>query len=301
MPIEVNDAAERPRRLLNRRRSARRLSALAAAAARAVILATMAVWILFPFFWAVSCSLRPLDKLFTVTPEWLPHPITLSNYRWAFNERQFVVPFLNSFLVSGITALTSVALGVLAAFSLARLRYPGKQYIITGMLGTQMLPTMLLIIPIFLIYIRIGLFNTYFGLILASTAWTLPYAVLLLRGFLMALAVSLEEQAMVDGCSRLGAFLRITLPLSAPGIVAVSAFVFTWTWGDMLFPLILTKNISRQTAALSLFNMMESTRGATDYSGLLAAGVLFTIPAVVLFMLLQRQIVDGLTVGSLKE
>ena len=279
----------------------RRLSALAATVARAVVLTAMAVWILFPFFWAVSCSLRPLDKLFTVTPEWLPYPITLDNYRWALAERQFVVPFLNSFLVSGITAVTSSALGVLAAFSLARLRYPGKQYIITAMLGTQMLPTMLLIIPIFLIYVKIGLFNSYSGLILASTAWTLPYAVLLLRGFFMTLAVSLEEQAMVDGCTRLGAFRRITLPLSAPGVVAVSVFVFTWTWGDMLFPLILTKDVSRQTAALSLYNMMQSTRGATDYSGLLAAGVIFTIPAVGLFMLLQRQLVDGLTAGSLKE
>ena len=106
---------------------------------------------------------------------------------------------------------------------------------------------------------------------------------------------------MVDGCSRIGAFLRVTLPLSAAGIVAVSVYVFIWTWGDMLFPLILAKNIDRQTAALSLFNMMQSTRGATNYSGLLAAGVIFTLPAVVLFMLLQRQLVEGLTAGSLKE
>ena len=164
-----------------------------------------------------------------------------------------------------------------------------------------MLPTMLVIIPIFLIYASTGLYNTYAGLVLASTAWTLPYAVLLLRSFFSTLSVSLEEQAMVDGCSRLGAFLRVTLPLSAAGIIAVSVFVFIWTWGDMLFPLILAKNIDRQTAALSLFNMMQSTRGATNYSGLLAAGVIFTLPAVVLFMLLQRQLVEGLTAGSLKE
>jgi ABC-type glycerol-3-phosphate transport system permease component len=208
---------------------------------------------------------------------------------------------MNSFIVSGSTALFAIGLGALAAFGLARLRYPGKRVIITAMLSTQMLPTMLVIIPIFLIYASTGLYNTYAGLVLASTAWTLPYAVLLLRSFFSTLSVSLEEQAMVDGCSRIGAFLRVTLPLSAAGIVAVSVYVFIWTWGDMLFPLILAKNIDRQTAALSLFNMMQSTRGATNYSGLLAAGVIFTLPAVVLFMLLQRQLVEGLTAGSLKE
>jgi len=281
--------------------SLRKIKKWADAALRWTVLLTMATWILFPFFWAISCSLRPVEKLFTVTPDWLPSPFTLDNYRWALNEPDFLIPFMNSFIVSGSTALFAIGLGALAAFGLARLRYPCKRVIITAMLSTQMLPTMLVIIPIFLIYASTGLYNTYVGLVLASTAWTLPYAVLLLRSFFSTLSVSLEEQAMVDGCSRIGAFLRITLPLSAAGIVAVSVYVFIWTWGDMLFPLILAKNIDRQTAALSLFNMMQSTRGATNYSGLLAAGVIFTLPAVVLFMLLQRQLVEGLTAGSLKE
>jgi ABC-type glycerol-3-phosphate transport system permease component len=273
----------------------------AGAVLRWTVLLTMSTWILFPLFWAISCSLRPVEKLFTVTPDWLPSPLTLDNYRWALSEPDFRVPFMNSFIVSGATALMAIGLGALAAYSLARLRYPGKRAIIAAMLSTQMLPTMLVIIPIFLIYAGTGLYNTYAGLVLASTAWTLPYAVLLLRSFFSTLSVSLEEQAMVDGCSRIGAFFRVTLPLSAAGIIAVSVFVFIWTWGDMLFPLILAKNIDRQTAALSLFTMMQSTRGATNYSGLLAAGVIFTLPAVVLFMLLQRQLLEGLTAGSLKE
>jgi ABC-type glycerol-3-phosphate transport system permease component len=279
----------------------RRIKKWAGAALRWTVLLIMSTWILFPFFWAISCSLRPVEKLFTVAPDWLPRPLTLDNYRWALSEPDFRVPFMNSFIVSGATTLMAIGLGALAAYGLARLRYPGKRAIITAMLSTQMLPTMLVIIPIFLIYAATGLYNTYAGLVLASTAWTLPYAVLLLRSFFSTLSVSLEEQAMVDGCSRIGAFLRVTLPLSAAGIIAVSVFVFIWTWGDMLFPLILAKNIDRQTAALSLFNMMQSTRGATNYSGLLAAGVIFTLPAVLLFVLLQRQLVEGLTAGSLKE
>jgi ABC-type glycerol-3-phosphate transport system permease component len=284
-----------------RKRFSRRLTRIAGGVARSLVLAMLIVWIAFPFLWAISCSLRPVEKLFTVTPDWLPNPVTLDNYRWALNEPDFMIPLRNSFIVSGSTALVSVLLGALAAYGLARLRYPGKKIIITAMLATQMLPTMLVIIPIFLIYARVGLYNTFSGLILASTAWTLPYAVLLLRSFFSTLAVSLEEQAMVDGCNRLCAFVRITLPLSVAGIIAVSVFVFIWTWGDMLFPLILSKNINTQTAALSLFNMMQSTRGATNYSGLLAAGIIFTLPAVILFIILQRQLVEGLTAGSLKE
>jgi ABC-type glycerol-3-phosphate transport system permease component len=265
------------------------------------LLAGLMLWITFPFLWAISSSLRPIEKLFTLTPDWLPRPLTLDNYRWALGEPTFMVPFRNSFIVSGLSAAGTLAVAALAAYGLARLRYPGKKGVIAAMLATQMLPTMLLIIPIFLIYSRVDLYNTFTGLVLATVAWTLPYAVLLLRSFFLGVPVALEEQAMVDGCSRLGAFVRITLPLSAAGVVAVSIFVFIWAWGDMLFPLILTKNIDRQTAALSLFNMMQSTRGATNYSGLLAAGVLFTLPAVVLFVSLQRQLVEGMTAGSLRE
>jgi ABC-type glycerol-3-phosphate transport system permease component len=304
MSIKRDERGARPQaseRLVPKSLSRRGLTKTAGGVARSAFLGILIIWITFPFLWAISCSLRPIEKLFTVTPEWLPDPVTLDNYRWALNEPDFMIPLRNSFIVSGSTALVSVLLGALAAYGLARLRYPGKKIIITAMLATQMLPTMLVIIPIFLIYARIGLYNTFSGLILASTAWTLPYSVLLLRSFFSTLSVSLEEQAMVDGCNRLGAFIRITLPLSIAGIVAVSVFVFIWTWGDMLFPLILSKNINTQTAALSLFNMMQSTRGATNYSGLLAAGIIFTLPAVILFIILQRQLVEGLTAGSLKE
>jgi ABC-type glycerol-3-phosphate transport system permease component len=281
--------------------SRRRLAAGLGGAGRYLLLAGLMLWVTFPFLWALSCSLRPIDRLFTATPEWLPRPLTLENYRWALGEPSFTVPIVNSFLVSASTAAVALSLGALAAYSLSRLSYPGKNLVMAGMLACQMLPTMLLIIPIFLIFARVGLYNTLAGLVLASTAWTLPYTVMLLRGFFSALPVALEEQAMVDGCNRLGAFVRITLPLSLPGVAAVAAYAFIWTWGDMLFPLILAKNFDHQTAAVSLFTMMQSTRGATNYGGLLAAGVLFTIPATLLFLLLQRPMLEGLTGGALKD
>lgn len=266
-----------------------------------VVLAALVLWIVFPFLWALSCSFRPIDELYTLEPTWLPETWTLDNYVWALGEPAFVVPLVNSAVIALATSATSVGLGAVAAFGMTRFRYPGKRVVLAALLSTQMLPTMLLIIPIFLIFVRHGLYNTYGGLVLASTAWTLPYAVVLLRGFFSTLSVSLEEQARVDGCTRAGAFLRITLPLSAAGLVAVSVYVFIWSWGDVLFPLLLAKDIDRQTAALSLYNMMQSTRGATNTTGLIAAGVLFSLPAVLLFTALQRKLVEGMTAGALRE
>jgi N,N'-diacetylchitobiose transport system permease protein len=264
------------------------------------LLAVMLLWATFPYVWALVSSLKPPEHLFNRTTSFLPVPFTFENYRWALTEPTFVIPMRNSALVSGLTALVTLVLASFAAYSLARFHYPGKSLFIVMLLSGQMVPTMLLIITIFLLFDQLGLFNTFTGLILASTAWTAPYSVLLLRSFLFGPTAELEEAALVDGCSRLRALWHITLPLSVSGLVAAGLFVFVWTWGDMIFPLILTKDISRQTAALSLFTLLQSTRGATNYGGLLAAGVLFTLPTIACFVILQRYLVQGVTTGSLR-
>jgi N,N'-diacetylchitobiose transport system permease protein len=162
-----------------------------------------------------------------------------------------------------------------------------------------MLPAMLLIIPMFLSFSALGLFATLQGLVLASASWTVPFSVVLLRGFFLSIPSDIEQQALVDGCTRFGVLWRITLPLSTPGVVAVALFVFVWTWGDIIFPLILTNDVSNQTMAVILYNLMQSTRGAVNYGGLLAAGVLFALPTVILFTFLQRWVVQGTAAGAL--
>jgi ABC-type glycerol-3-phosphate transport system permease component len=264
------------------------------------LLAMILFWATFPYLWALICSFKPADALFTQTPSFLPIPFTLESYRWALTEPSFVLPMRNSILVSGLTALVTLVVSSLAAYSLARLQYPGKTLVIVVLMSSQMVPTMLLIITIFLLFAQLHLFNTLPGLVLASTAWTAPYAVLLLRSFLFGVAAELEEAALVDGCTRLKALWYITLPLSVAGLVAAGLFIFVWTWGDMIFPLILTKDIDHQTAALSLFTLLQSTRGATNYGGLLAAGVLFILPTVASFAILQRYLIQGTAAGSLR-
>lgn len=264
------------------------------------LLAVLLLWITFPYVWSLICSFKRSEDLFTRTPSFVPNPFTLDNYAWALAEPMIVIPLRNSVVVASLTAIMTILLSSLAAYSLARFNYPGKPLIMVTLLSSQMLPTMLLVVPIFVIFNQLHLFHSFPGLILSSASWTVPYAVIMLRSFVVGVPIELEEAARIDGCNQLDTLRRVTLPLVLPGLVAAGLFVFVWTWGDMIFPLILTKDISRQTAALSLFTMLQSTRGATNYGGMLAGGVLFTLPTVVLFSVMQRYLIQGMTAGAVK-
>ncbi len=286
-------------RLRRRRRSVTRTRIREAVLG--ALLLVLLTWVDFPYFWALISSLKPPEHLFTLNPEFLPRPATVSNYAWALSEGALQVGFINSLVVAISTTLLSTTVACFGAYSLARFRFHGKRSIIVLLLGSQMLPAMLLVIPMFLTFVTFGLFATLQGLILASASWTVPFSVLLLRSFFLTTPPDIEGQALVDGCTRFGVFWRITLPLSVPGIIAVALFVFVWTWGDIIFPLILTNDVSNQTMAIILYNLMQSTRGAVNYGGLLAAAVLFTLPTVILFGFLQKYLVQGITAGSLSN
>ena len=286
-----------PYSLARRRRlPRRRLTSGLGVVGRYLLLAGLMLWVIFPFLWALSCSLRPIDRLFTATPEWLPHPLTFENYQWALGEPSFVVPIVNSFLVSVSTAVAALSLGSLAAYSLSRLDYPGKSLIMTGMLACQMLPTMLVILPIFLIFARVGLYNTLIGT--CAGLYSLDANV---HGD--AAARVLQRTSSRARGAGYGGWLQSLgrrLCSDYPAIVAAwycrgCRVCVHLDFGRHAFPADPRQNFDHQTAALSLFTMMQSTRGATNYGGLLAAGVLFTLPATLLFLLLQRPMLEGLT------
>jgi len=272
---------------------------LGGALAYAVLLALLA-WLLFPYFWMVTTSLRPSDKIFTPTPQFLPRPLTLENYVWAFGEETFRRPLWNSAVTATATALLSVGLSAIGAYSLARYRYRGKQPLITTLLITQMLPGTLLVLPIFLLINRIGLYNTYTGVVLAFTSFTVPYSLVLLRSFFVELPVELEEQAMVDGCSRLRAFVYVVLPLALPVLAAVMLFDFVWVWNDILWNTTLTRSTDRVGASVALNNLTTDVRVVANWGGILAQGVLITLPIAVIFAFLQRYLVGALTAGAVK-
>ncbi len=260
----------------------------------------LSIWLLFPYFWVLTTSLRPSDKLFTATPRFLPQPLTFEHYVWAMEQDTFRRPLWNSTVTASMTALFSVAASALGAYSLTRYRYRGKRQFITALLVTQMLPGTLLVLPIFLLINRLGLYNTYSGLVLAFTSFTVPYSLVLLRSFFMDSPIELEEQAMVDGCSRLRAFWHVILPLALPALAAVAMFDFVWVWNDILWTTTLTRSVDRVGASVALNNLTTDFRVVANWGGILAQGALITLPIVVIFAFLQRYLIQGLTTGAIK-
>jgi multiple sugar transport system permease protein len=271
----------------------------------------IAVWVIllfaiFPFYWALVSTLKPSTELYTLTPTFLPITWTGDNYLWAISQDTFVLTLKNSVVVGIITSLVSVTLTSMMGYSLARMHYPGKNVIVTALVATQMLPGVLLVVPIFVVFVTIQrllhleMVNTVQGLVVGFATFSLPFSALLLRGFFTNFPAELEDAAMVDGCTRLQAFLLIVLPLSIPGILTAALFAFVLAWGDLLFAMVLTNNTRAQTVAVTITQLATAQYSNTNYGGILAEGVIITIPVVILFVFLQRFLIEGMTAGAIK-
>ncbi len=265
-----------------------------------LLLGIILVFILFPFFWSLTTSFRPNNELYTKIPVWFPETFTLENYRWAIGVNDIRVAFINTLFIAIATGLVSVFVASLAAYSLTRYRYRGKSIVMAACLLSQMLPGVVLLLSIFVIFQRLGLYDTRHGLVLAFTSFTVPYAIMLLRGYFVTIPPDLEEQAMVDGTTKLGAFFRVTLPLAWPSIVAVFLFVFIHVWSDLMYSLILTAKPENRIVAVQILIMVRDIRASVNWGGLIAAANLVSLPGVVLFMFLQKHLVEGITAGSVK-
>jgi len=267
---------------------------------RYLVLAILMVWICFPFFWTLLSSFKPAEEIFAIRGGIWPSYFTLKNYIWVFNNMDFLLTLKNSLIVSIFTALFSVLICIMFAYSLNKYNYPGKKLLVNALIVSQMLPGVLIIIPIFVVFARLRLVNTLSGLVIAYSTFSLPFSVLMLRGYLNSLPQSLEEAALIDGCSRFGAFWRITFPLIMPGIIAVFLFCFILAWNDFLFALILTHDNEARTVAVQLYNIATVQFAAGQWGGIMAESIIFTIPVVVVFVILQKNLVEGLTGGAVK-
>lgn len=254
------------------------------------------VFFLFPFFWMISMALKPVTEIFAFPPTPLPIHATLDNFRVAINPT-FLRYGLNSLIVAVVTTLVTVPVALLCAYSFTRLRFPGRAQILALIIMTQLMPLVVLVVPIYEIMGGWHLLNTYFALIVAYLTFTVPVAVWLLRGFLAGLPVELEEAARIDGCTRMGAFFRIVVPISAPGISATATYVFFLSWQEFLFALTFLSG-NMQTLPVGVLGYIgEHT---TDWGLLMAASSLVCVPVFVLFLFLQRQFIAGLVQGSVK-
>jgi N,N'-diacetylchitobiose transport system permease protein len=257
------------------------------------------VVMVFPVFWMISTALKPDDEINSLTPTWFPTDPTLDHFRDAINRPYFWESVKTSLIVVLVAVLFSIVLAFLAAVALAKYRFTGRRVFIVLMIGVLMLPQAGLVIPLYVVLARYHLTGALTGVILTYMTFVLPFAVWTLHGFVHGIPRELEEAAMVDGSSRLGAFVRILLPLVAPGLVATSVFAFITCWNEYIFASVLLTDQSQQTLTVWLSAFYGTSRN-TDWGGLMAASTLTAVPVIVFFLLVQRRIAFGLTAGAVR-
>jgi N,N'-diacetylchitobiose transport system permease protein len=253
----------------------------------------------FPVYWMVLTSFRRGVDIQQPTPQFWPSPGTMANYRKVFTRDFFWTAVKNSFTVTMLVLVLALFIAFLAAVAVSRFRFRGRRAFIIAILLVQMVPAEALIISLFKILDGWQLINTIIGLTLTYLAFVLPFTIWTLRGFVGNVPKELEEASMVDGSTRLRAFMTITLPLVAPGLVATGVFAFIQAWNEFIFALVIMNRPEKQTLPVWLQSFNEGARG-TDWGGVMAGSTLMAIPVVVFFLLVQRHVASGLTAGAVK-
>jgi N,N'-diacetylchitobiose transport system permease protein len=263
----------------------------------------VALFAVFPVFWMISTSLKPNREIFSTTPQPVPRHPTLEHYREILTGNlipgvTFADFFVNSVLVAIATVLVSGVVALLAATAVARFRFRFRTSFLIMLLVVQMIPLEALVIPLFFMIQRLGLYNTLTSLILTYIGFSLPFAVWMLRGFVAAVPKDLEEAAAIDGANRAQTFWRILLPLVAPGLVATSIFSFITAWNELIFALTFINDQQRYTLPVAMTFFFG--RDDTAWGSVMAASTLLTLPVMIFFVLVQRRMVSGLVAGAVK-
>lgn len=251
----------------------------------------------FPIYWMVVSSVRAPEALITST-SLVPGPFTGEYYKNLLELTDYPAQFLNSVIVAAVTVTVTMVLSVMIAYAVTRHRVPGKKLIVGAMLYAYMFPPLLVAIPLFTVFARIGLGDTLVSVMISHLTLTLPLGVWFLWGFFKSMPFELEEAAMVDGCSRLGAFLRVVLPLSLPGLITVAIFSFLLSWTDYTFALIMIGSDANKTVPVGLASMI----GSFDlrWGEIMAGSTLIALPLLAVFALLSQYFIQGLGAGAVK-
>ncbi len=260
-------------------------------------LAAVCIWSVAPFLWQLLTSLKPQAELETLPPL-LPTSITLTHYQAVFAGHPFPRLLANSAIVAAGTTLAAMALGSLAGFALAKLRPGGRTAVLAAVVALSMLPPIATVSPLFLLINALGLRDTLPGLMLVYTGFALPLAVWLMTQFFRSIPDELYIAARVDGCSALGAFRKVMLPLAAPGLTATALLTFIFSWNEFLYALSLTSSIAARTVpvGIALFPGLHEI----PWGEIAAGSVVATLPVLLLAVLFQRRVLEGLTAGAVK-
>jgi multiple sugar transport system permease protein len=268
-------------------------------AGRYVLVLALVVPIVFPIAWMFLSALKPLRELVTAPPTWLPATPTLEHFRQLLTLTSFPRYMWNSTVTALLTAGITVGVATLGAYSLTRFTYRGRRALATFTLVSYMFPPILLAIPLFVAITRLGLADRLLSLAFAHISFALPFCLWLMWGYMKTVPVALEEAAMIDGASRLGAFLWVVVPMALPGVIAVGVLSFLVSWNDYLYALILITSEGNKTLSLGVSTFIGPM--AVEWGLINAAGVLVTLPVILLFGGLQRVIIRGFGAGALRE
>ena len=262
-------------------------------------MALFAVIMVIPVFWMFSTSFKPEGEVMSATPKWLPENPTLSNYTTLLeksDEFPIVRWFFNSLGIALVVTFLVLAVTSTAAYAFSRLSFRGRNVLFLVVLATMMIPAQVSLIPVFLIVQKLGLFNTYGGIVLPGLASA--FGVFLLRQFFVQLPIELEEAAFLDGAGHWTVFTRVILPLSKPALATLAIFTFIGSWNDFVWPLIITNDISMRTLPVGL--TIFQGRYNLEYGLTMAAAAISTIPMIIAFLLFQRRITEGIAMQGLK-
>ncbi|PZG09380.1 carbohydrate ABC transporter permease [Nonomuraea aridisoli] len=269
-----------------------------ATAAKVVVLGVWLLVTLFPLYWIVVTSLKPQPEIFSLPLRYWPGEVTFEHYEELFSFADFGTYLANSLIVSLVAAAVVTVIGVLGGYTLARFSFPGRGAVMLAYLVTQMIPLFIALAPLYLLMSDLDLLNRLAGLMLVYVAMLVPFATIIMRGFYERVPVALEEAAQVDGASRLGAMVRVVIPVMLPGIAATFIFGFVQCWNELFLAITFIDSEDAKTIPVAMNSFI--TQYDIDWGSMAAATVVSVVPTLVLFAAIRRYIVEGLTAGAVK-
>ncbi|WP_283644304.1 carbohydrate ABC transporter permease [Marinovum algicola] len=261
-------------------------------------LALVTFVMVFPILWMISVSLKPTTETFSLPPRLLPETFHWDGYAKVLTDPKFRSFLINSYVVGLAVTALSLVIGTLAAFGFSRYRFFGDRVAKLFVITTQMVPTITLLIPYFGVIVFLGLYDTLWGLILTYLTFALPYSIVMMNGYLDTIPKDFDEAATIDGCTPLGVLVRVLLPVALPGIISTAVYTFLLAWNEFLFALALTRSMDMRTVPVGI-SMMVGEFGL-KWDEMMAFSVIGSLPVLILFMLVQRFVVGGLSAGGVK-